>query len=234
MGFTIDRADATAVLPWGRNWEEYKLMFALTAADLDKKILGVADGPASFNAEMTQAGKYCISLDPIYQFSAAQIKNRIEATAEVIVQQLEKNHDDYIWDEYGSPEKLLNIRLAAMDLFLQDFETGKKEGRYVTGTLPELAFQENLFDLVISSYCLFTYEKQFDYEFHLKAIREMARVGEEVRIFPLVRINGKPSGYLSNLMSELATGGFSTEIAPVSYQFQKGSDTMLVVKKQKF
>jgi len=37
------------VVPLGRLLEEYIKMFNLTADDLEKKILGVADGPASFN-----------------------------------------------------------------------------------------------------------------------------------------------------------------------------------------
>ena len=37
------------VIPWGRNLEEYKLMFNLSEADLNAKILGCGDGLASFN-----------------------------------------------------------------------------------------------------------------------------------------------------------------------------------------
>ena len=39
-------------LPWGRSFDEYRRMFDLTAEDLKGSILGCADGPASFNAEM--------------------------------------------------------------------------------------------------------------------------------------------------------------------------------------
>ena len=42
------------VVPWGRTLQEYKLMFNLSEIDLNKKILGCGDGPASFNAEMTE------------------------------------------------------------------------------------------------------------------------------------------------------------------------------------
>ncbi len=41
------------VVPWGRSLLEYKLMFNLSEVDLNSKILGCGDGPASFNAEMT-------------------------------------------------------------------------------------------------------------------------------------------------------------------------------------
>lgn len=48
MPFTL--AD---VVPWGRTFEEYRAMFALTDADLDGRILGCGDGPAAFNAVAT-------------------------------------------------------------------------------------------------------------------------------------------------------------------------------------
>ena len=38
------------VVPWGRSFDEYRRMFALTDADLSRVILGCGDGPASFNA----------------------------------------------------------------------------------------------------------------------------------------------------------------------------------------
>ncbi len=86
MGFSLDQ-----VVPWGRNLGEYRSMFSLTNQDLEQKILGCADGPASVNAELYQPGKKYVSLDPIYQFSAQQIRERIDATAPVIAEQLEKS-----------------------------------------------------------------------------------------------------------------------------------------------
>lgn len=67
------------VVPWGRNLEEYRLMFALSEADLNAKILGCGDAPASFNAQMTKLGYSVTSIEPIYQFSAQEIRERVEA-----------------------------------------------------------------------------------------------------------------------------------------------------------
>ena len=44
------------IKPWGRSYQEYLEMFNLTVVELDLKILGCADGPASFNAEMNKQG----------------------------------------------------------------------------------------------------------------------------------------------------------------------------------
>lgn len=62
------------VVPWGRTLAEYKLMFNLLETDLNTKILGCGDGPASFNSEMTGLGYSVVSIDPIYQFSTEQIR----------------------------------------------------------------------------------------------------------------------------------------------------------------
>ncbi len=56
-----------SVVPFGRSLAEYRQMFALTPADLVGQILGVGDGPASFNAEATPLGASIISVDPIYK-----------------------------------------------------------------------------------------------------------------------------------------------------------------------
>ena len=67
-----------SVVPWGRNLEEYKLMFGLDDSDMSKKIAGFGDGTACFNCEMTDAGVHVVSFDPIYQFSKEEIEKRIE------------------------------------------------------------------------------------------------------------------------------------------------------------
>ncbi|MCI5142695.1 MAG: SAM-dependent methyltransferase, partial [Candidatus Electrothrix sp. ATG1] len=36
------------IVPWGRSFQEYVAMFALSEDDLGKRILGCGDGPASF------------------------------------------------------------------------------------------------------------------------------------------------------------------------------------------
>ena len=73
--FTLDH-----VVPWGRSFDEYRAMFGLSEADLDLRVLGCGDGPASFNAVATRRGATVVSCDPIYRWSAAEIQSRIEGT----------------------------------------------------------------------------------------------------------------------------------------------------------
>jgi hypothetical protein len=59
------------VVPFGRALDEYRAMFPLSPEDLAKTIIGVADGPASFNAEMHAQGRHVVSADPLYLRDAA-------------------------------------------------------------------------------------------------------------------------------------------------------------------
>ena len=59
-------------------------MFALGSDDLALRILGCGDGPASFNAEATRRGVAVVSCDPLYQWEAVQIRERIAITYDQI------------------------------------------------------------------------------------------------------------------------------------------------------
>jgi len=153
------------IKPWGRSFEEYVRMFSLTSVDLKRKIIGCGDGPASFNAELTALGGNIISIDPIYYFSADQIRQRISETYNDVVGQTRRNQDKFIWQEIGSVEELGRLRMSAMTSFLEDFPAGKKQKRYVPGELPSLPFGNKEFDLALSSHFLFLYTDNLSWSF---------------------------------------------------------------------
>ncbi len=99
-------------VPWGRTLKEYIEIFSLTEYDLQKKILGCSDGPASFNYELTLKGGDVTSIDPIYQFSKDDIKNRIDEVYSEIMPQMEKNRADFIWSSISSPKELGKVRMS--------------------------------------------------------------------------------------------------------------------------
>lgn len=122
------------VVPWGRNLEEYTKMFALSEMDLHHKIISFGDGPASFNAEMTSQQHSVISLDPVYQFSREEIQRRIAETKEVVIAQTRQHAENFVWTHIRDVDELVRIRMAAMQMFLNDFEAGKRRA----DTLPML------------------------------------------------------------------------------------------------
>ncbi|MEK6802174.1 MAG: methyltransferase domain-containing protein [Nitrospirota bacterium] len=225
--FTLDH-----IVPWGRSFDEYRRMFGLTDADLARTIVGCGDGPASFNAEATARGTRVVSCDPIYRWGPMQIRERIAATSETILAQTRKNAAEFVWgDEIGSVEKLGQIRRQAMDAFLEDFEAGKAAGRYVEAELPTLPFPDGAFDLAVCSHLLFLYTGQLGEAFHRAAIREMCRVASEVRIFPLLTLGGQRSPYVETGVAEFCGAGFAVTLERVSYEFQRGGNQMLRIRR---
>ena len=220
------------VVPWGRNLEEYKKMFLLSQKDLQsKKILGCGDGPSSFNFEVTQLQGDITSIDPIYQFTKDEIQSRIDETSSVVSEQLRKNQNDFIWKGIQSVDELINIRLTAMKNFINDYKNGKKEKRYIHQELPKLSFENDIFDVVLSSHFLFLYSEYFDLQFHTDSILEMCRVSkDEVKIFPLLDLKNKKSDYLEPILEILKAKGFETNIIKTDYEFQKGANELLSIK----
>ena len=98
--------ELNSVVPWGRTFGEYEKMFMLSSEDIDKRIISFGDGPASFNAEMAEMGKKVTSIDPIYQFTAAQIAKRIEETRAQVINQTRENERNFVWDAIKSVDDL--------------------------------------------------------------------------------------------------------------------------------
>ena len=161
MDVTINK-----VFPWGRSFDEYLQMFNLTDVDLQRRILGCADGPASFNVEMHRRGHRIVSCDPLYKFDASEISGRIESTRPVIVDHVLREHDRFNWKVIKSPDELVRVRTAAMSEFLSDYESGRRAGRYVAGSLPRLPFADRAFDLALCSHYLFLYSDDLSAEDH--------------------------------------------------------------------
>jgi hypothetical protein len=219
----------SSVVPWGRTMSEYRLMFDLSEQQLDASILGCGDGPASFNSEMTALGRRVISVDPIYSLSREQIEQRIGETYDTIISQCKANLDNYIWSLFSDPDALGRHRLGAMRGFLDDFETGLAEGRYLHQELPHLGFNDKQFDLALCSHLLFLYTEQLSLDFHAEAILEMCRVAREVRVFPLLDLKVRPSEHVQPVISRLEQAGHAVEIVKVPYEFQRGGDEMIKV-----
>ena len=180
---------------------------------------------------MTDLGYSVVSIDPIYQFSAEEIDRRVRATYETVISQVKQNQDRYIWQNFRDADELGNARLNAMEKFLLDYESGKVTGRYLDRSLPSLDFLDRQFELCVCSHLLFLYSEQLSLDFHLTSILELLRVALDVRIFPLINLDCKPSAYLDPIVRELANAGYRTQVISVDYEFQKGGNQMLRISR---
>ncbi len=219
------------VVPFGRSMHEYEKMFLLSDEDINKKIIGVGDGPASFNAEMFAQGKSVVSVDPLYVFCAEEIEKRFSSVVDNIIAQVKSTPNDWVWSYHKSPEHLKENRLNVLRRFVADYANGKNQGRYVVGELPTLKFDDNQFQLALCSHFLFLYSDHFTYEFHRASVMEMLRVASEVRFFPLLTLMLRKSPYVQPLIEELTSEGFAVSVEKVGYELQRGGDEMLRIRK---
>jgi hypothetical protein len=218
--------------PWGRSFDEYVAMFALSADDLRSRIISCADGPASFNAQLNARGHRIISCDPLYQFTADEIRSRIAQTRDLLIQRAKENSHLFVWNRIHTPEELSHRRRTAMRQFLADYDLGRQEGRYLNQSLPTLDFPDDSFDLALCSHFLFLYSDGVSLDFHIQSILEMLRIARDVRIFPLRNMQAEPSPHLPEILSTLTRHGFTPKIEPVEYEFLRGANQMLRITRE--
>jgi hypothetical protein len=223
--FTLDR-----VVPWGRSFDEYRRMFALTDEDLQMRIIDCGGGPAGFASEATRRGTHVVACDPLYQWDTRQIRERIAATSVNILEQTRQNQDEFVWNSITSVEELGEIRMTAMEAFLDDYDAGRLQGRYVNAGLPALPFADRSFELALCSHFLFLYTTQLSDTFHRAAIAEMCRVATEVRVFPLLALGGGTSPLVEQVSAERRRAGFDVSIEEVPYEFQRGGNEMMRIR----
>ena len=226
MAFELDN-----IVPWGRTFEEYCLMFSLTDKHAVSTILGCGDGPASFNKTATERGWNVVSVDPIYEFTKEAIKHRIDQVKDDVIRQTRLHRDQFLWNFFPDPDALFRTRMGAMQQFLEDFDAGSIQQRYRKGALPNLPFKEKTFDLALVSHLLFLYSEHMDLTFHIQAIEELLRVADEVRIFPLLDLHVKTSIHLPPVIKYFSDA-FDVHLEQVNYEFQKGGNQMMVIQNR--
>lgn len=179
---------------------------------------------------MNATGGNVTAVDPVYERPSDEVAAMVGAEVARGSAWTVANIDRYRWDFYGDPDGHRRVRTDSARIFGADIVANS--AKYQSGALPELPFAEDAFDLVLCSHLLFTYSDRLDREFHRLAIVEMARVGRQVRIYPLVHQSGSDERDLvADLVTMLPPRGLRASTVPVSYEFQRGAGEMLVVSR---
>jgi SAM-dependent methyltransferase len=223
----------SSVAFFGRSLAEYVRFFPL---DLDalrgRTVLDVAAGPSAFTAEATQRGIHATAVDPLYGYSPETLASHVRLDYARTLAQMRAKPEIFRLKSFASFDEAEADRRAAAERFLADYEAGFLDNRYVGGALPRLPFADASFDLVLCAHLLFIYERLFDYDFHLAACKELVRVSKgEVRIHPVCGPDGRPYAGLARLFEDLAADRIDSQIVKVDYEFFRGSDTTLVLKR---
>jgi hypothetical protein len=240
---------------FGRSLEEYTRFFALEIDELrGRPVLDVAAGPSSFTAEACRRGIDAVAVDPLYgstpealaahvqvdyskMFSQMRAKPRLFKTGPTLRAQMPPSRTAASTSARISPttyftsiDEAETERRAAAQRFLTDYEAHFVHSRYIGASLPKLPFLDGAFDVVLCAHLLFIYAKRFDFEWHVAACRELARVSAgEVRIHPVCGPDGRVYPEIECLRRELMTCGIRSEIVRVNYEFFAGGNSMLVL-----
>jgi hypothetical protein len=223
--------DLPAVSFFGRTLDEYCRFFALDPVALrGRAVLDVAAGPASFTVEAHRRGIDAVAVDPLYDLPQGELAGRIRDDYARMFEQMRTKQRLFRFKTFPSFDAAEADRRAAASRFLADYEGRVRHGRYVKAALPLLPFLDGAFDLVLCAHLLFIYAARFDFEWHVAACAELARVSHgEVRIHPLVGPGGKPYAEIDRLRATLETRGIVSEVRKVNYEFFVGSSSMLVL-----
>ncbi|MDI9358001.1 MAG: hypothetical protein QM528_03530 [Phycisphaerales bacterium] len=156
-----------------------------------KKVLDCPGGPSGLNKYFKDHQIHCVSVDPLYNLD-------IEDASKIGKRDVDLCDTSLYADEIC--KRLVSFDFFkeshnARQVFIEDFELGKAEGRYVVGHLPKLSFKDKSFDIVLSANLLFLYAPKsvggisadentpLNYQWHLDSILELMRLAkQEVRI----------------------------------------------------
>lgn len=225
--FIMNERNQDVMTMLGLGMSEYIKMFALTEDELNMHILDYQAGTSSFTAEMCKQGKDVVACDALYQQTLTQIT---EQAAEAIdtLKQLFKKPSTEISILPDKEEVIINGTMHSAHHFLADFSEGIQKRRYVTDTSLK-SFKDESFNLALVSHYLFTLGDQLSMAYHYDTIKELIRIANEVRIFPLVTKAGKVSPYIGEIVAKLQNESYDVEIRGVEYELQKQGNAMLRV-----
>ena len=225
------KLDLERIIFIGRTFEEYLNMFSLSVKELKgKKILDCPAGACSFTALGNKAGLGVTACDIAYYHSVDDLENKGLQDIGHAMEQMERAKNNYVWDYFKDIGGLRKHRLSALKGCVNDMR--KSSERYVPVTLPSLPFKDGEFDVLLSAHFLFMYADRLDYQFHISTLNELLRITkEEIRIFPLVDLEGKRYIHLDKLTNYLTDNGYTVEEVKVPYEFQENANSMLKIKK---
>lgn len=230
----VQQMELPVVSFFGRTLDEYCRFFALEPYKLrGRAVLDVAAGPSSFTAEAAGRGIDAVAVDPQYDRSHQELSLQVRQDYQRMFAQMRAKPHLFRLKTFSSFTAAETDRRTAAQRFLADYEANDRHGRYIRAALPLLPFLDGAFDLVLCAHLLFIYAQRFDFEWHVEACAELARVSSgEVRIHPVCGADGHVYADLDRLRSELLARGVHSEVVPVNYEFFAGSTSMLVLRSR--
>lgn len=217
---------------WGYGIEDYREMFALSQEDTYTKILEFGCGPSAVNSQQTLEGHQIVSCDPLFVLDKDTLSSKTRMIFAQMADEIRHAQAQFDFSRNGTLDNLLVERQKGLQHFFADYEQGKAEGRYLGVTDYQLPFADFSFDFVLVSHYLFADLDDQNTDFHLNVTRELARVGKEVRIFPLIDSEGKTSEFLGPVLLGLQQENYGIEVREVDFHLHQSGNAMLRIWAQ--
>lgn len=212
---------------FGRTLAEYLEMFAVSIEDLRQgTTLDCPSGPDSFVAEACALGCAVRGIDPMFAHEPAELAARARRNLDESFTHIDAQLERLAFRDYAAFKR---DKYSALDAFLRDFAANR--ARYIAANLPSLPFADGTFDRVLAANFLFTYAntdfgglydgREFDLDFHLASVTEIARVARrEIRLTPTGSFDPppRPHAYRDAVRARLEELGWRTELVPSTYQ----------------
>jgi len=215
---------------WGHDVDDYSEMFALSEQQLNSSLLELGCGPSAVNSQITERGGNIISCDKMFAKDKDSLQHYVDEVFDFMIDEVEKHQQLFQWGAYGSLEHFVAKRRQGIELFFKDFDQGKEQGRYISAKKDdELPFADFSFEVALCSHYLFANLDNQDVDYHLRVIRELARVAKEVRLFPLIDRDANVSQFLGPVLLGLQQQNFGVEVKQVDYNLQPKGNAMLRV-----
>lgn len=214
---------------FGRTLPEYLEMFSISLEELRVgTTLDCPSGPDSFVAEACDAGCHVSGCDPMYAWSPDELRRRGRANLDDSFRSIDAQVDRLTFRDYAAFKQ---AKYDAIARFASDYERHHGSGRYIAASLPALPFADRSFDRILAANFLFTYAntrhgglyegEEFDLDFHLRSVEELARVARrEIRLAPMGSFDPppRPHAFRDPVRARLEELGWTTELVRSSYQ----------------
>lgn len=218
---------------WGHHLDEYRDMFDLPEAALGMRFLEFQSGISAFQADLRGQAAHMVSYDTWFDLDKKSLQQIAEASFSARLAQIKQRSEAFDLGRYaGSLDKLVSYRRQGIQEFLQDYELGLAEGRYLAASQSKLPFADYFFDYALSAHHFFSINAPATLDYYINTIEELARAAKEVRIFPLVDAQGVPSELLGPVILALQQRNYGIELRDVAYHLQPKGNAMLRVWPQ--
>lgn len=217
---------------WGHHVAEYKAMFDVSDDALCSRVLEYGCGPSAINATLHEKSAHLVSVDPLFRLEKPALTEKIQSLSHHRIEQMRTDKHPLDVASYGGVDAFIASRQEGIATFLADYEKGREEKRYQALPKEQLLFTDAAFDYALSSHYLFADPDSQPVDFHLQVISELARVANEVRIFPLIDRTGQPSPLLGPVLLGLQQENFGVEVREVNYTLYPAGNAMLRVWAQ--